>query len=155
MRALAPNALLASVLAALTGLASGAGCSSSSSTGSSQDSGSPGASGASCSINSDCVDPLVCTYAHCHSACEETRDCPAGSRCVLVNGLGVCELPVETSCGTASCPGSLVCGPDQTCRNACSPGSPTDCLGNQICQAGVCYDPGEVDAGAAGDAASE
>ncbi|HEY1691927.1 MAG TPA: hypothetical protein VGG39_07185 [Polyangiaceae bacterium] len=105
---------------------------------------SPAGLAAGCSLNSDCDNPLVCIFALCHQACEESRDCSDGERCVKVDGTGVCELSTEASCANGkTCEGSLVCGPDQQCRTPCT--TQTDCLGGQVCQSNVCYDPSELD----------
>jgi hypothetical protein len=107
-----------------------------------------------CSLNSDCADPLVCIFALCHQACNETRDCTtAGDLCVKINGNGVCELPQEVTCsaeGGKSCQQGLTCSNDQ-CRTACQPATAsTDCLQNQQCSGGACYDPTELDGGTEG-----
>jgi len=151
MRPLRANALLVATLAALPAVAAASGCSSSSSSsgdGGASDGGSNGALAASCTLNTDCNVPLVCTYGACHQACAESRDCPAGERCIVASGGNVCELPEESSCAAGACPGGLVCAPDKECRTPCS--GPTSCLTGQLCQGGACYDPAEVD-GAAGD----
>jgi hypothetical protein len=100
-----------------------------------------------CSLNSDCNDPLVCIFALCHQACNETRDCSPGELCVKLNGNGVCELPQEVSCtGGQSCQQGLTCS-NQQCRTSCKNAS-SDCLANQVCNGGACYDPTEIDGGA-------
>ena len=38
--------------------------------------------GKSCYLNSDCDDPLSCTFNKCHEACRENGDCPNGGLCV-------------------------------------------------------------------------
>jgi hypothetical protein len=103
---------------------------------------------AGCTLNSDCNNPLVCIFALCHQACQESRDCPQNEACVKQNGNGVCQLPSEANCvpNGAACEGTLVCGQDDKCRAPCA--SLSDCLADQQCTKGVCYDPGELDGGA-------
>jgi len=95
-----------------------------------------------CTLNTDCQSPLVCVFSLCHNQCIETRDCPAGERCVSVGmDSNICELPSEASCAAgATCPTGLVCAADGQCRNGCSAtqGCP---VGGQSCVAGACYDP--------------
>ena len=102
-----------------------------------------------CSINSDCDSPLICAFERCHNACTQSRDCPAGERCVSAGADSVCELPIDDVCGAASlCPSGLVCA-GQQCRNACSTAEPCT-VGQQSCISGACFDLSEVsDAGAA------
>ncbi|HEX7599006.1 MAG TPA: hypothetical protein VF518_12380, partial [Polyangia bacterium] len=45
----------------------------------------------SCSLNSECTNPLVCKFGSCHTACTQTRDCLSGERCVRVDDIGVCQ----------------------------------------------------------------
>ena len=99
-----------------------------------------------CSINSDCNDPLVCAFSLCHQQCAASRDCAQGERCIETNGVGICELPAESSCAMGkTCTGGLVCGPDQQCRAACTTSTvSTACAQDQVCSQGLCYDPGEL-----------
>jgi hypothetical protein len=55
-----------------------------------------------CSLNSNCEDPLVCTFARCHKQCDEDRDCPGEQRCVKTATGHVCQLDVETDCTNPS-----------------------------------------------------
>ncbi len=98
-----------------------------------------------CSINSDCKSPLVCAFERCHVQCQETRDCPLGSRCVRTDGdYGVCLLEDETTCSAASdCPGKLVCAVDHECRDSCLRTS--ECVSPQLCVDTTCAEEGEVD----------
>ena len=74
-----------------------------------------------CSLNSECNDPLVCTFERCHQACEADRDCPLPQRCVLGTDGRICQLPDETECSRDSdCGGDQVCGIDGECRDECS-----------------------------------
>jgi hypothetical protein len=107
-----------------------------------------------CSINSDCQSPLICAFGLCHDACTESRDCPDQELCVASGSDHVCELPKESACGTGSemCASPLVCGSDDTCRNACSATSPC-AVANQACTNGACFDVPSTDGGA--DATSD
>jgi hypothetical protein len=100
-----------------------------------------------CSINSDCTSPLVCVFSLCHGQCIESRDCPAGERCVSVGvDSNICQLPGEASCTSgATCPSGLVCAADNQCRNGCSATQACP-VGGQGCVAGACYDPAQGDA---------
>jgi hypothetical protein len=85
-----------------------------------------------CSLNSDCNDPLVCTFERCHQACEADRDCPLPQRCVRGTDGRVCQLPDDTDCARDSeCEGDQVCGIDGECRDQC--GANSDCGDDQIC----------------------
>ena len=100
--------------------------------------------GDECSLNSDCNEPLVCTFGKCHAACVETRDCLAGQSCVNTAQGGVCQSATEALCdGSTGCAGGLVCAVDNRCRAACSVDS--NCRPGQKCTAGVCADTGELD----------
>lgn len=101
-----------------------------------------------CSLNSDCNSPLICVFSLCHDACNQSRDCPSGQRCVSVGSDNVCELPDETSCSASSpCPVGLTCESDLQCHNACTAEQP--CLiAGQLCGANGCYDPVVPDGGA-------
>lgn len=103
--------------------------------------------GKSCSINSDCENPLSCTYGRCHESCRENGDCPNGGLCVYAPPaspdaqmsepdavrLRVC---VQESCAMNSeCPDLLVCGRDLRCRQECAANK--DCPPrNQLCVIG-------------------
>jgi len=103
-----------------------------------------------CSINSDCNSPLVCVFSLCHDACTESRDCPAGERCVSAGANSVCELPGESACSaTSPCPTGLICAADLRCRDACTTAQP--CVAGQSCIDGLCYDPPPVPDGSSGD----
>ena len=103
-----------------------------------------------CSINSDCDSPLICAFGRCHSACNESRDCSAGERCVASSAGSVCELPQETTCSaTTMCATGLVCASDEQCRTPCV--TAAQCAGGQSCittaAISACYDPSEIDGG--------
>ncbi len=95
----------------LVGLAFGHGCGGS-------DTPKPGAT---CVLNSECNNPLSCTYGRCHVICVDSRDCKDGGRCVKsMEGGTVCLLPEEDKCTLDSdCKIPLVCGRDLKCRNQC------------------------------------
>jgi hypothetical protein len=97
-----------------------------------------------CLINSDCDAPLVCAFQRCHNACESTRDCPPGLRCVSSDGpLHVCQLEEERSCVyNSQCPEGQVCASDAQCRDMCM--GQADCLKEQLCVAGSCAEPSEL-----------
>ena len=95
-----------------------------------------------CSLNSDCRDPLSCSFGRCHVQCKESRDCSPGLRCVQVEGGGVCQLPDEVNCPSGGeCPGKQVCASDLECRDPCA-GAP--CLKDQVCVEDTCADPSEL-----------
>jgi hypothetical protein len=99
-----------------------------------------------CTLNSECVSPLICAFQRCHTACNETRDCPSGQRCVAATGgKNVCQLPEERECLTDSgCAGDQVCAQDRQCRDACT--DDDECIGSQVCaNQGACAEPTEVD----------
>jgi hypothetical protein len=92
----------------------------------------------SCSINTDCEDPLVCAFGRCHVECDEDRDCrPLGLRCMnapeKTDRVGVCQLESEVTCESdRDCPGvTQVCGIDNECRDPCD--GDADCTPTQIC----------------------
>jgi hypothetical protein len=117
---------------------------------SSKSSAGAGQLASGCSLNSDCADPLICIFALCHQACNAQRDCTtAGAICDKINGNGVCELPQEVACtgtGTSTCQQGLTCA-NQQCRTPCQ-NAATDCLEEQVCSSGACYDPSQLDAAA-------
>jgi hypothetical protein len=100
--------------------------------------------GKSCTLNSECNDPLSCTFGRCHATCAETRDCPLGQRCVKVASGNVCQLPEEKMCPpTRTCTEPLICAGDLQCRGRCA--TAADCPRGQVCAAGgACAEPGEV-----------
>lgn len=100
--------------------------------------------GGSCLLNSDCNEPLSCSFGRCHTTCVETRDCPLGQSCVKTPQGGVCQLPVEADCHSTSCVGGLVCAVDYRCRSVCQ--AATDCTGGQVCVTNVCADTTDLDA---------
>lgn len=96
-----------------------------------------------CTLNSDCQAPLVCSAGRCHRECHESRDCPTPARCIEVEkGTLVCQLDSEIDCHRNSdCPGDLVCAPDERCRNQCV--NDKDCVSGQVCVEAACANPAE------------
>ena len=101
--------------------------------------------GQDCLVNSDCKQPFKCAFELCHAECEESRDCPAGARCVAAaRPYKVCQLEEERRCQrTRDCPEGLICGVDGECRDACE--SDAQCVTNQRCVGGTCADEDELD----------
>lgn len=97
-----------------------------------------------CQLNSDCSNPLLCTFGRCHQACANTRDCPEGDLCVRAGGnVNVCQLPDEETCTpSTSCAQPLECATDRICSYPCV--ADTSCLNGQICADSVCADPVRV-----------
>src|SRR5438552_1167351 len=64
-----------------------------------------------CAINSDCDSPLVCAFQRCHTACETSRDCDPGQRCMASDRpFHVCQLSQEETCSyNSDCPLGQVC----------------------------------------------
>ena len=48
-----------------------------------------------CTYNSDCQEPLVCSLGRCHRMCAAARDCPDNAECVQLEGGGICKLPAD------------------------------------------------------------
>src|SRR3954471_13994425 len=97
-----------------------------------------------CHINSDCNNPLSCTFGKCHKACESTRDCQSGEHCLKLAEGNVCQQAAETNCTfTSQCPVPLKCAVDSKCRVECQ--EARDCLAGQTCVSTVCADPEEID----------
>jgi len=118
--------------------------------------------GATCVLDSDCENPLSCSFEKCHEACRANGDCPGGERCVwtgpsLDGGSAgtttarICLL--DPHCALDStCPRPLVCGRDLECRNECE--ADIDCPNETYrCVIGgpngekVCAEPESVDPG--------
>jgi hypothetical protein len=76
--------------------------------------------GTMCTLNSECNNPLSCTFGKCHQACVDARDCPGGQRCIKAPNGNACLLAEEERCVMNSdCKDPLVCGRDLKCRNQC------------------------------------
>jgi len=105
---------------------------------------------AGCTLNSDCVQPLVCSFGRCHAACRSSVDCPPTQSCIGSPRGGVCQLPSEATCSaTQPCAESLVCQSDLRCHSRCSASS--ECTTGQRCIAGSCHDRSERDDAGPGD----
>jgi hypothetical protein len=104
----------------------------------------PHALASGCSINSDCVSPLVCAFQRCHNECTSSRDCLGGARCVASDRpFRVCQLSDEIQCRTnADCARGMICGVDLQCRDQC--GTDQDCIPGQVCTSGSCADKAEL-----------
>src|SRR5438045_4989926 len=107
--------------------------------------GSAPPTGVSCTVNSECKNPLSCTFGKCHETCREVRDCPSGHRCVAAPTGAVCQL--EGKCAYLSdCPLPLVCAIDRQCRSECQ--QDRDCATQTqkcVLPDRVCAEPEEVD----------
>src|SRR5882672_7619543 len=93
-----------------------------------------------CILNTDCASPLVCAFRKCHVACETSRDCEPGQRCVTSERpLHVCQLATERDCSyNSDCPTGQFCGIDLQCRDQCL--TDRDCVKDQLCVRGTCAD---------------
>jgi hypothetical protein len=88
--------------------------------------------GESCSLNTDCADPLVCGLERCRRQCVDSRDCAAGLLCLRLDDGNVCQLPEEQRCSLASdCPPGLACR-FGTCTTECI--EDRDCPPGAACQ---------------------
>lgn len=103
--------------------------------------------GQTCVLNSECNNPLSCSFGKCHAPCQESRDCNLGQRCVKSEtGVNVCQLPEEQTCAFNSmCKTPLVCARDLQCRNQCM--EDRDCSKGQRCLKPdlVCADMADLD----------
>jgi Putative metal-binding motif len=112
-----------------------------------------------CTLNSDCVSPLVCAFEVCHQQCMSSRDCPSPEICVLGTGLagdagadsgtsqqaGICQSILCVS--SSQCPSlsGQVCASDGQCRDQCT--ATSQCLLMQVCVSGVCADTADLSDG--------
>jgi hypothetical protein len=97
-----------------------------------------------CIVNSDCNNPLACSFGLCHQACKESRDCPTGQHCLALEGGAVCQLDADVvECVYSSqCKKPLKCAVDSRCRVPCEGSG--DCLASQVCTQHVCADKDEL-----------
>ncbi len=85
--------------------------------------------GGACTLNSDCVDPLVCGLGLCRRQCVDSRDCAAGLLCLQIGDSGLCQLSQEAMCTlTSECTQGLVCR-FGTCT--------TECMNDRDCPSGA------------------
>lgn len=100
---------------------------------------------AGCLVNSDCNDPLLCSFGLCHKACKESRDCPSQQHCLNLPTGPVCQLDKDkVECVYSSeCKEPLKCAVDSRCRVPCV--AKDDCLPTQVCTQHVCADKDELD----------
>src|SRR3954464_8496267 len=78
--------------------------------GCSSDDPAPAQVAAGCLVNSECTNPLSCTFGRCHAACNETRDCQRGERCLKLGEGNTCQFADEMTCTfTSQCPSPLKC----------------------------------------------
>jgi hypothetical protein len=84
-----------------------------------------------CMQTSQCGGDLICALGRCHEVCVNSKDCPAGQRCVKTEMTTACQLPIESKCTyDTDCQIPLVCGIDRACRNMCQ--GDRDCLTGQF-----------------------
>ncbi len=88
--------------------------------------------GGSCSLNTDCAEPLVCGLERCRRQCADSRDCGAGLMCLQIGETGVCQLPEESHCAISSdCTRGLACR-FGTCTTECA--EDRDCPPDAMCR---------------------
>jgi hypothetical protein len=99
-----------------------------------------------CVLDSDCAGTLNCVQGFCVHACNQSKDCPSGERCIVVtigDAMGnACEPPEKSVCHfNSQCEDPLVCAADQQCRNECM--TDKDCPMGQKCTSisMLCADP--------------
>ncbi|MDB4980536.1 MAG: hypothetical protein JWM82_1288, partial [Myxococcales bacterium] len=103
--------------------------------------------GKACLLNSDCTNPLSCSYGICHAACAKAGDCAIGQDCIKAPTGNVCQLPVEKHCEYHSqCAAPLWCSLDRQCRSQCltdvdCPTKTQKCVGPDM----VCAEPADID----------
>lgn len=106
--------------------------------------------GAPCDAPEDCGDEYVCDWGRCRKACHLDAECVGGACLGSTTdpASGVCTVAEENACRAAGCSSGLVCGADDTCRNACPP----ECWDDKTCYEGACYDepPGSGGGGGTG-----
>src|SRR5206468_824568 len=110
--------------------------------------GSKPSPGKVCLMNSDCNNPLSCTFGKCHVTCADARDCASNELCVKGPSGAVCQLQAESHCEYRSqCPAPLACALDRQCRSECQ--TDIDCpTKTQKCVLPdkVCAEPAEIGA---------
>jgi len=102
---------------------------------------------ATCELDSDCPDPLVCLGGGCTNECRVDRDCAPGARCVAdSDGNRFCEDPADTRCRVDSECAPGICAVDGVCRDQCR--TSRDCRAGTVCSGGVCMAGSDPDGGA-------
>jgi Protein of unknown function (DUF1565) len=104
--------------------------------------------GKTCLMNSECANPLSCTFGKCHAACAEARDCPTGQLCVKSPTGNVCQQAEETTCQYRSqCMAPLICAIDRKCRSQCLADIDCPTMSQKCVQPDhVCAEPAELGA---------
>jgi hypothetical protein len=95
-----------------------------------------------CVLNSECTGLLACVQGYCINACDKSKDCLNGARCIKTDQGNYCQPEERRTCVLNSeCTTPLVCGVDRQCRNQCA--DDRDCLTNQVCTkvTKLCADP--------------
>jgi hypothetical protein len=96
-----------------------------------------------CTLNSECNNPLSCIFGRCHAACAQSSDCQPGQRCVKIATGSICQLDEEKRCPPGSaCQTPLICAIDLQCHNNCT--TAAECTPNQVCASGACAEKSEV-----------
>ncbi len=109
---------------------------------------------ASCSLDSECPEPLRCLGGGCTNECTIDRDCAPGARCARDSaGDRYCDDPADQPCVLHSECAPLVCAVDGVCRDACL--STRDCREGTFCIDGTCERPPRPDGGAPMDAGTD
>lgn len=96
---------------------------------------------ASCALDSDCPERLVCHFGTCTTACAEDRDCADGATCTDVSdGSKACEEPRNDLCVyNSDCPEPMVCTERQLCSLECR--ELRDCPNPRVCIDSLCELP--------------
>jgi len=105
--------------------------------------------GRQCDSDDDCEDPGVCIYQRCREQCTIDQDCDPGQLCIAAgrDGVRVCTVPEDWTCGTADnpCPDVWECLPDGRCFEVCIGLDP--CTTERVCDGTHCIEAdGDADA---------
>jgi hypothetical protein len=95
-----------------------------------------------CVHSSECSGLLACVQGYCINACDKSKDCLNGARCIKTDEGNYCQPEERRTCVLNSeCTTPLVCGVDRQCRNQCA--EDRDCLSGQVCTSmtKLCADP--------------
>ncbi len=81
----------------------------------------------------------MCALGRCRNACRSSRDCPAGTHCLVepATGLSACSLDQVDGCDASGCPDGFACRQHQ-CVNLC--GAIVRCP-DGVCQDSICLPP--------------